>query len=44
MTQAAPTLGLDFGTTNSVAVLAGADGRTQAMSFRHDNAAFEACR
>ncbi|MDP1556464.1 MAG: Hsp70 family protein, partial [Hyphomonas sp.] len=44
MTQAAPTLGLDFGTTNSVAVLAGADGRTQAMTFRHDNAAFEACR
>jgi len=44
MTQAAPTLGLDFGTTNSVAVLAGADGSTQAMSFRHDNAVFEACR
>ncbi len=44
MTDAPSTLGLDFGTTNSVAVLAGADGRTEAITFRHDNAAFEACR
>lgn len=44
MTRTAPTLGLDFGTTNSVAVLAEADGSAQAMTFRHDNAAFEACR
>jgi hypothetical chaperone protein len=44
MTRTAPTLGLDFGTTNSVAALAGADGSAEAMTFRHDDAAFAACR
>ena len=44
MTQATSTLGLDFGTTNSVASLANPDGSTQAMSFSHGGEVFSACR
>lgn len=44
MTQATSTLGLDFGTTNSVASLARPDGTTQALSFRHAEEEFSACR
>jgi hypothetical chaperone protein len=38
------TLGLDFGTTNSVATLAGPDGQSQAIDFSHDATHVEACR
>ena len=44
MTQAPSTLGLDFGTTNSVASLASADGRAEAMTFGHGGETFSACR
>ncbi|MEQ9504842.1 MAG: Hsp70 family protein [Hyphomonas sp.] len=44
MTKAISTLGLDFGTTNSVAVLANADGRTESMTFSHEGETFAACR
>lgn len=44
MTQAISTLGLDFGTTNSVASLARPDGTTQAVTFTHGGETFEACR
>lgn len=44
MTQATTTLGLDFGTTNSVASLATPDGSTEAMSFSHNGEVFSACR
>ena len=44
MTQATSTLGLDFGTTNSVASLANPDGTTQAMTFSHGEDTFAACR
>lgn len=44
MTQAIPTLGLDFGTTNSVASLARPDGTTDAMAFSHEGETFSACR
>ena len=44
MTQATSTLGLDFGTTNSVASLAKPDGTTDAMAFSHGGDVFEACR
>lgn len=44
MTQAISTLGLDFGTTNSVASLARPDGSTEAMSFSHGGETFAACR
>jgi hypothetical chaperone protein len=40
----APTLGLDFGTTNTVATLADGGDRTHALSFTHDGEAFSACR
>jgi hypothetical chaperone protein len=38
------TLGLDFGTTNSVATLGGAGGQSQAIGFSHDAMRVEACR
>lgn len=44
MTQATSTLGLDFGTTNSVASLANPDGTTEAMTFSHGEDTFAACR
>jgi len=44
MTKAPSTLGLDFGTTNSVASLARPDGTTAAMRFSHEGESFEACR
>ncbi|MBY9065496.1 Hsp70 family protein [Hyphomonas sp. WL0036] len=44
MTQATSTLGLDFGTTNSVASLANPDGTTEAMNFSHAGETFSACR
>lgn len=44
MTQAISTLGLDFGTTNSVASLARPDGTTEAMTFSHGGETFAACR
>ena len=44
MTQATSTLGLDFGTTNSVASLAQGDGSTRAMNFSHEGETFSACR
>lgn len=44
MTKAISTLGLDFGTTNSVAALAQADGTTEAMTFSHEGETFAACR
>lgn len=44
MTQAISTLGLDFGTTNTVASLAHADGQAEAMTFSHDGESFSACR
>lgn len=44
MTQAPSTLGLDFGTTNSVASLAHGDGSTEAMHFSHGGDVFSACR
>ncbi len=44
MSNAAPTLGLDFGTTNSVAALAGPGGPPEAITFSHADASFTACR
>lgn len=44
MTQAISTLGLDFGTTNSVAAVAGSNGATEAMTFSHEGESFSACR
>lgn len=44
MTQAISTLGLDFGTTNSVASLARPDGSSEAMRFSHAGDSFSACR
>jgi len=38
------SLGLDFGTTNSVATTANAEGRAEAFQFSHDNQAFSAFR
>jgi hypothetical chaperone protein len=39
-----PALGLDFGTTNSVATLMDGSGNSRAISFTHDDHAVEACR
>jgi hypothetical chaperone protein len=39
-----PSLGLDFGTTNSVATLMDATGTSKAICFAHDDQAVEACR
>lgn len=39
-----PSLGLDFGTTNSVATLMGPDGTSQAIGFSHLGNSVEACR
>lgn len=39
-----PSLGLDFGTTNSVATLIDAQGQSQAITFSHDDDAVQACR
>lgn len=45
MTAAAPpTLGLDFGTTNTVLARPDANGAIAAVSFNHDNTAFTAFR
>jgi len=44
MSKPAPTLGLDFGTTNSVAALAGPGGQAEAITFSHEDATFAACR
>jgi len=44
MTKAISTLGLDFGTTNSVAVLARPDCRAESLTLRHDGEVFAACR
>ncbi len=41
---APPTLGLDFGTTNTVLARPTTDGRIEAVPFRHDNTAFTAFR
>jgi hypothetical chaperone protein len=38
------SLGLDFGTTNTVATMVNVDGRVEAMHFRHDDTAFDAFR
>jgi hypothetical chaperone protein len=38
------SLGLDFGTTNTVATMVNADGRVEAIHFRHDDTAFDAFR
>ena len=38
-----PTIGLDFGTTNTVATLIGPDG-VEAVRFSHDGEAFDAFR
>jgi hypothetical chaperone protein len=38
------SLGLDFGTTNSVATLIDANGQSQAISFAHDGNSVQACR
>jgi len=40
----ADTLGLDFGTTNTVATIVNADGRVEAMHFNHDHNLFDAFR
>jgi hypothetical chaperone protein len=42
--SAEPTLGLDFGTTNSVATLADRNGASHAIGFTHDHEAVQACR
>ena len=42
--QMTDSLGLDFGTTNTVATMVNADGRVEAMHFRHDDTAFDAFR
>lgn len=39
-----PSLGLDFGTTNSVATLIDAQGQSQAIGFSHDGSSVQACR
>jgi hypothetical chaperone protein len=39
-----PSLGLDFGTTNSVATLINAQGQSQAIGFSHDGESVHACR
>lgn len=39
-----PTLGLDFGTTNSVATLPDGQGKSRAIGFAHDQALVQACR
>jgi hypothetical chaperone protein len=39
-----PSLGLDFGTTNSVATLIDAQGQSQAITFSHESDAVQACR
>jgi hypothetical chaperone protein len=41
MTQ---SIGLDFGTTNTVATMLNPDGRVEAVHFSHDNEAFDAFR
>jgi hypothetical chaperone protein len=38
------SIGLDFGTTNTVATMIGADGRAEAVRFTHDREAFDAFR
>ena len=38
------SIGLDFGTTNTVATMANADGQVEAVQFTHNNEAFEAFR
>jgi hypothetical chaperone protein len=38
------SLGLDFGTTNTVATMVNRDGRVEAMHFTHDNNVFDAFR
>jgi hypothetical chaperone protein len=38
------SLGLDFGTTNTVATMVNAEGRVEAIHFRHDDTAFDAFR
>jgi hypothetical chaperone protein len=38
------SLGLDFGTTNSVATLIDAEGRSQAIGFTHEGDTVQACR
>lgn len=39
-----PTLGLDFGTTNTVATLADGNGGSQTITFDYENAVLDACR
>jgi hypothetical chaperone protein len=39
-----PSLGLDFGTTNSVATLIDANGKSQAIGFSHESESVQACR
>jgi hypothetical chaperone protein len=39
-----PSLGLDFGTTNSVATIINAEGRPEALRFNHEDEALEAFR
>jgi hypothetical chaperone protein len=39
-----PSLGLDFGTTNSVATLIDAQGQSQAIGFSHEGETVQACR
>jgi hypothetical chaperone protein len=39
-----PILGLDFGTTNSVATLVNEEGNSKAIPFSYDGQAVEACR
>lgn len=38
------SIGLDFGTTNTVATMVNADGQVEALQFTHNNEAFEAFR
>lgn len=39
-----PTLGLDFGTTNTVATMIGGNGEVDAVHFAHNDEAFDALR
>ena len=39
-----PTLGLDFGTTNSVATLPDGQGKSRAITFAHEQDLVQACR
>lgn len=39
-----PSIGLDFGTTNTVATMVNADDRVEAIHFSHNNEAFDAFR